>query len=182
MLRTAPPRPPLARPLVAALVALALAGPVNAQDDSEGPAADVVEAVVEAGRFGRLVAAMEASGLADELKGEGPWTLFAPTDAAFDALPDGYVDGLLDPAVRDGLVELLSYHIVRGKLATGDLAAMVDGDGMASATIDTIDGHTLVVEDQAGLRIDGAEIVGADIEAENGVVHAIDTVLLPDAS
>ena len=182
MHRAVQPFPPPARPFAVAVALLALAGSAGAQDGAEGPAADVVEAVAGAGGFGRLVAAIEASGLAAELTGEGPWTLFAPTDEAFDALPDGYVDGLLEPAVHDELVELLSYHVVRGRFATADLAGMVDDDGMASATIETLDGHTLVVEDQAGLRIDGAEILGADIEAGNGIVHAIDTVLLPDAS
>lgn len=188
-------------PATVLLLATAFAGPAIAQDaqgtrgagsdrQAKRPdtgagtdsATDIVGTVGAAGTFGKLVAAVQASGLADTLEGQGPYTLFAPTDAAFQALPDGYVDSLLDPSMHDDLVALLSYHVVPGKLSLADLQKMVGGLGLDTASIETLDGHTLVIDDEAGLSVDGATIVKPDLASTNGVVHGIDTVLLPDAS
>ena len=143
---------------------------------------DVVGSLADDGSFATLLAALEASGLADELKGAGPFTLFAPTDEAFEALPTGAVEALLQPANREDLVALLAYHVVPERLDSRALSAMVAGIGAEPSTIGTAGGKSLVVDDRVGLSIDGAAVTRPDIEATNGIVHAIDTVLLPDAS
>ncbi len=154
--------------------------PPSAENQRE---TDIVETTVAAGTFGKLVAFVQASGLDEALAGAGPYTLFAPTDAAFDALPDGYVDQLMDPAMHDDLVKLLSYHVVPEALDSAALAKLVEGIGPQTATIPTVlEGLTLVIENQVGVTVDGAEIVRPDMKATNGFVHGIDTVLLPDAS
>ena len=183
------------RPSLLLLAALAMPvahaqdEPIELGDGLAPPSADeqldtdIVETTVEAGTFRKLVAFVEAAGLDEALSGAGPYTLFAPTDEAFEALPDGFVDQLMDPAMHDDLVELLSYHVVPEAMDGAALAELVDGLGAESATIPTlIDGLTLVVESQVGVTIDGAEIVRPDMKATNGIVHGIDTVLLPDAS
>ncbi|MFT7492685.1 MAG: putative surface protein with fasciclin (FAS1) repeats, partial [Alteromonas macleodii] len=122
-----------------------------------------------AGSFTTLVAAVTAAGLVDTLKGEGPFTVFAPTDEAFAALPEGTVESLLaDP---EALTALLTYHVVAGKVMSTDLS-----NGM---TATTVNGADITIMTEAGVMINEANVTTADIEASNGVIHVIDTVLMP---
>lgn len=135
-------------------------------------AADIVETAVSAGSFKTLVAAVEAAGLVDTLKGEGPFTVFAPTDDAFAKLPAGTVEDLLKPENKDRLVAILTYHVVPGKIMSPDIA------GKTSA-VKTVQGSELTVDATDGVKVDEASVVTADIETSNGVIHVIDAVVLP---
>jgi uncharacterized surface protein with fasciclin (FAS1) repeats len=136
---------------------------------------DIVDTASAAGDFTTLVTAVEAAGLVDTLKGEGPFTVFAPTDAAFAALPEGTLDTLLDPANQDDLSSILTYHVVEGSVMAADVqpgpVTTVNG---AAFTVDTSDGVT-ITDGQGGQ----ANVVTTDIETSNGVIHVIDAVLLP---
>ena len=132
---------------------------------------DIVDTAVGAGNFTTLVAAVQAAGLVDTLKGEGPFTVFAPTDAAFAALPAGTVEDLLKPENKDKLVSILTYHVVSGKVMSGDLS-----EGMKAATVQ---GGEVTITLDGGAKVNGATISAADIEATNGVIHVIDAVILP---
>lgn len=148
-----------------ALVISLLPTTVFAQDK-----ADIVDTAVAAGDFTTLVAAVEAAGLVDALKGDGPYTVFAPTDAAFAKLPAGTVDALLaDP--KGALTQVLLYHVVPGKVMSSDLS-----NGMQAATLQ---GEDVVFSLADGAKVNNANIAAADIEASNGVIHVVDTVLLP---
>jgi uncharacterized surface protein with fasciclin (FAS1) repeats len=137
--------------------------PAFAQD------ADIVDTAVAAGSFTTLVAAVQAAGLVDTLKGPGPFTVFAPTDDAFAALPKGTVEGLLaDPAA---LAAILTYHVVSGKVMSTDLT-----NGM---TATTVNGKDVTITLDGGAKINGANIIQADIVTSNGVIHVIDSVILP---
>ena len=136
---------------------------------AEGHSKDIVDTAVEAGTFTTLVAAVEAAGLVETLKGEGPFTVFAPTDEAFAALPEGTVEGLLEDT--EALTAILTYHVVPGKVMSGDLS-----DGMMATTVNGAD-VTIGVGDS--VTVGDATVVTPDIEASNGVIHVIDTVLIP---
>lgn len=138
-----------------------------------GHSMDIVDTAVAAGSFTTLVAAVQAAGLVDTLKGEGPFTVFAPTDEAFAALPAGTVEGLLKPENLDTLVSILSYHVVSGKVMSADIA----GQELTAATVQ---GGSVTINATDGVTIDGANVVQADIEASNGVIHVIDAVLMPN--
>jgi uncharacterized surface protein with fasciclin (FAS1) repeats len=142
-------------------------GAVAAQAD------DIVDTAVAAGQFNTLVAAVQAAGLVDTLKGEGPFTVFAPTDEAFAKLPAGTVDGLLKPENLAQLVAVLTYHVVPGKVMAADIAGK-------ALSVDTVQGGALNVDATNGVKINDATVVTADVEADNGVIHVIDTVLLPE--
>jgi uncharacterized surface protein with fasciclin (FAS1) repeats len=134
-----------------------------------GHSKDIVDTAVEAGSFTTLVAAVQAAGLVDTLKGDGPFTVFAPTDEAFAALPEGTVDALLaDP---DALAAILTYHVVAGKVMSGDLS-----NNMMAATVN---GADVTIMTEGGVMVNDATVVSADIEASNGVIHVIDKVILP---
>ncbi len=133
---------------------------------------DIVDTAVEAGNFTTLVAAVEAAGLVETLKGEGPFTVFAPTDEAFAALPEGTVDSLLLPENQDQLVQILTYHVVPGKVMSTDLS----NDMMA----ETVEGSEVTIMTEGGVTVDGASVTTADIEASNGVIHVIDQVIMPE--
>jgi uncharacterized surface protein with fasciclin (FAS1) repeats len=135
---------------------------------------DIVDTAVGAGDFTTLVAAVDAAGLVETLKGEGPFTVFAPTDAAFAALPEGTVATLLEPANKDQLTAILTFHVVPGKVMSTDLS-----DGM---TATTVQGGDITVDLSDGVKINGASVVTADIETSNGVIHVIDAVILPEGS
>ena len=135
-------------------------------------AADIVDTAASAGQFTTLVAAVQAAGLVDTLKSEGPFTVFAPTDAAFAKLPAGTVEELLLPENKDKLVAVLTYHVVPGKIMSSDIAGK-------TAMVETVQGSALSVDATNGVMIDNATVTTADIEASNGVIHVIDTVLLP---
>jgi uncharacterized surface protein with fasciclin (FAS1) repeats len=134
-----------------------------------GHSMDIVDTAVGAGNFTTLVAAVEAAGLVETLKGDGPFTVFAPTDEAFAALPEGTVEALLaDP---EALAGILTYHVVAGKVMSGDLS-----DGMMAATVN---GAEITIGTEGGVTVNDANVVTADIEASNGVIHVIDAVILP---
>ncbi|MEM8823696.1 MAG: fasciclin domain-containing protein [Pseudomonadota bacterium] len=153
--------------LIALTTASALAAPVFAAD------ADIVDTAASAGSFETLLAAAEAAGLVDTLKSEGPFTVFAPTDEAFAALPEGTVESLLEPENQQQLANILLYHVVPGKVMSTDLA-----DDTEAPT--ALEGQTLTVDLDNGVAIEGATVVSADIEASNGVIHVIDAVMLPE--
>ncbi|MEO9572766.1 MAG: fasciclin domain-containing protein [Tateyamaria sp.] len=134
---------------------------------------DIVDTAVSAGSFETLVAAVQAAGLVDTLKGDGPFTVFAPTDAAFAALPEGTVETLLLPENKDQLVAILTYHVVPGKVMSTDLS-----DDMEAATVQ---GESVTIDLDNGVMVEKATVVSADIETTNGVIHVIDTVILPGA-
>jgi uncharacterized surface protein with fasciclin (FAS1) repeats len=139
---------------------------------STARAADIVDTAVSAGSFSTLVAAVKAAGLVDTLKGPGPFTVFAPTDAAFAKLPEGTVESLLKPENRDKLVAILTYHVVPGKVMSGDIAGK-------TMEVKTVQGGMIDVDARNGVMVDNAQVIGADVPASNGVIHAIDTVILP---
>jgi len=135
---------------------------------------DIVDTAVAAGSFTTLVAAVTAAGLVDTLKGAGPFTVFAPTDDAFAKLPAGTVESLVKPENRDQLVKILTLHAISGKIRAADLA----GKTLSPASVE---GEALHVDGTNGVTVNGAHVVTADIECTNGVIHVIDTVLMPKA-
>ncbi len=167
--------------VIAAAAMLALAIPAIAYDRAgksksydHKASADIVETAVAAGSFNTLVAAVQAAGLVDTLKGEGPFTVFAPTDEAFAALPEGTVEALLKPENRDQLIAVLTYHVVPGKVTAADVVKLSDAA--------TVNGASVSISTSYGkVKIDGATVVQADVMASNGVIHVIDQVILPGA-
>ncbi|MCF1708351.1 fasciclin domain-containing protein [Tabrizicola sp. J26] len=135
---------------------------------------DIVGVAASNNQFSTLVAAVQAAGLADTLKGDGPFTLFAPTDAAFAALPAGTVENLLKPENKDQLVKILTYHVVPGAVTSDQLA----GKRMNVATVEGSDVH--INATGSSVRVNNATVTQADIIASNGVIHRIDRVLLPN--
>lgn len=136
---------------------------------------NIVQVAVEAGQFNTLAAALKAAGLVETLEGPGPFTVFAPTDAAFAKLPAGTVETLL--ADKAKLTSILTYHVVSGKVMAGDI---VKSHG---ATPKTVNGQTLdIVVKDGKVYVNGAQVVTADVQASNGVIHIIDGVLLPKAA
>lgn len=139
--------------------------------EAAADAKDIVTIASEAEDFSTLVAAVKAAGLVDVLKGEGPFTVFAPTNAAFAALPEGTVEGLLMPENKEKLAAILTYHVVAGNVMAKDVAP---------GKVKTVQGSefTITVEDGT-VMVDGAKVVKTDIVASNGVIHVIDKVILP---
>ncbi len=135
-------------------------------------AADIVDTAVSAGSFNTLVAAVQAAGLVDTLKGDGPFTVFAPTDDAFSALPEGTVEDLLKPENKEKLIAVLTYHVVPGKVMSGDVSGKM-------LSVATVQGSNVDVNGMSGVSVDGANVISADIETTNGVIHVIDQVILP---
>ncbi|WP_224816255.1 fasciclin domain-containing protein [Hasllibacter sp. MH4015] len=150
--------------MLALAASIALAAPAFADAHSN----TIVDVATEAGSFTTLLAAAEAAGLVETLSGEGPLTVFAPTDEAFAALPEGTVEGLLEDT--EALTAILTYHVVSGAVMSGDLT-----DGMTAATVN---GAEITVSLDP-VMINDANVVTADIEASNGVIHVIDSVLMP---
>ena len=155
---------------LAALSAFALASPAQAQSG------DIVQTAIKAGKFKTLVAALKAAGLVSTLKGAGPFTVFAPTDAAFAKLPKGTVAMLLKPANKPKLTKILTYHVIAGAAVTAAQAM-----AMKSPTSPpTVEGKTLKIRTIGGkVRVNNATVVIPDVKATNGVIHAIDTLLMP---
>ena len=136
------------------------------------PKMDIVDTAVGAGSFNTLVAAVQAADLADTLKSEGPFTVFAPTDDAFAKLPAGTVEDLLKPENKDKLKAILTYHVVSGKVMAKDVMTMKEAK--------TVNGESVMISMDANtVMIDNAKVVQADVECSNGVIHVIDTVILP---
>jgi len=133
---------------------------------------DIVDVAQSAGTFNTLVAAVSAADLVDTLKSDGPFTVFAPTDTAFAALPAGTVETLLLPENKDQLVSILTYHVLPGKVMAADIA----GQRLSPVTVN---GQAVHVDGRNGVTVENATVVQADIAASNGVIHVIDQVLLP---
>lgn len=134
--------------------------------------ADIVDTAVAAGSFNTLVAAVQAAGLESTLRGDGPFTVFAPTDAAFAKLPAGTVDMLLQPENKHKLVDILTYHVVPGKVKSKKLAGK-------TMKVETVEGSKIFVDGREGVQIDAATVIKADIKTSNGIIHVIDTVIMP---
>lgn len=153
--------------LLASMGSLALAAPVSQEAE-----ADLVETAVADGRFSTLATALEAAGLVETLQGEGPFTVFAPTDEAFAALPEGTLEELL--ANPEALSEVLLYHVVPGEVLAADVAGLTSADTVLGQPLSiSVEGETV--------RVGAATVTETDIQAANGVIHVIDTVLLPPA-
>jgi len=153
--------------LVAISIAVASSGAFAADKD-------IVDTAVATGQFKTLAAALEAAGLVETLKGAGPFTVFAPTDAAFAALPAGTVEDLLKPENKAKLAEILTYHVVSGKVMAGDLK-----DGMKAPTVE---GGDITIDLDNGPMVNDAKVVTADVAASNGVIHVINKVIMPPNS
>ena len=162
-------------PLVVALgLALVLAQPTTAGSDYGKPAAktDIVDTAVEAGSFNTLVTAIKEAGLVDTLKGEGPFTVFAPTDEAFARLPGEQLDALL--ADKEALTAVLTYHVVPGKVMAADVAKL--------SSAETVQGQSIAIDTTEGVKVNNATVIKTDIVTSNGVIHVIDAVILPEKS
>ena len=166
--------------LIAIMLAAGLAACTTATDTSTStsaaapaPQADIVDTAVSAGTFNTLVAAVQAADLVATLKSPGPFTVFAPTDDAFAALPAGTVENLLKPENKDQLVAVLTYHVIAGKVMSGDLAGK-------RVSAPTVQGSNVDIDATGGgVTVDGANVIAADVAASNGVIHVIDKVILP---
>lgn len=153
------------------------AGAVSAAHHEGGEATanpTIVEIAVGNPDFSTLVAALQAAGLVEALSGEGPFTVFAPTNEAFAALPAGTLEMLLLPENKDKLVAILSYHVVPGKVMAADVVTLTEATSLEGDTI-------AISSSDAGVMVDGASVVATDIEASNGVIHVINAVILPNS-
>ncbi len=154
-----------------ALACLAFTTPLAQAREDAAASGDIVAVSSGAGNFKTLVAAIKAAGLVETLQGKGPFTVFAPTDEAFAKLPAGTVDDLLKPENKEKLVAILTYHVLPGKIMAADVKTM-------KAT--TVNGKKLSIKvDDGKVTVNGANVVKTDIAASNGVIHVIDTVLIP---
>lgn len=173
----------LLAPIAGVTAALALAASVGAAGSGDSASevrapeqaatANIIDTAAANGNFKTLLAAIEAAGLTSTLKGTGPFTVFAPTDAAFAALPAGTVDGLLkDPAK---LKDILLYHVVSGQVLAADAAKLTEAKTVQGSSV-------AIVASGGGITVGGAKVVTADVKASNGVIHVIDKVLLPPAA
>lgn len=131
--------------------------------------ADIIDTAVNAGSFKTLIAAVKAAGLVDTLKGPGPFTVFAPTDDAFARLPEGTVEVLLDDVSQ--LTKILTYHVLVGKVMSADMVNL--------NSVPTLEGSALSIDTSSGVKVNNATVVTPDVEADNGVIHVIDSVLIP---
>jgi transforming growth factor-beta-induced protein len=156
---------------IAGMMALALSSAVYAKP-KPAPRKGIVETAVAAGSFKTLTKALQAAGLVDTLKGKGPFTVFAPTDEAFSKLPPGTLEDLLKPENKGKLTSILTYHVVRGRVLATQLAK--------KHSIKTLNGQLLDISTNGGtVMVDNAKVVKANILCSNGVIHVIDSVLLP---
>lgn len=160
--------------LAAVAIAIPLAiGALSATASHHGAQKmDIVDVAASNGSFNTLVAAVKAAGLVDTLKGKGPFTVFAPTDAAFAKLPAGTVADLLKPENKAKLQAILTYHVLSGKVASGDIAGK-------KLSVATVQGSNVAINATKGVMVDNATVTAADIEASNGIIHVIDTVIIP---
>lgn len=153
----------------AAVLAISVGVSTTVRADSHK---DIVDTAVEAGSFQTLARALNAAGLVETLKGEGPFTVFAPTDEAFERLPEGTLEDLLKPENKDKLVAILTYHVVPGKVMASDVASM--------SSAKTVHGQSLsITENEDGVMVDDAHVIQTDIACSNGVIHVIDNVVMP---
>ena len=135
---------------------------------------NIVETAIEAGSFKTLVAAVTAAGLAETLQSEGPFTVFAPTDEAFAKIPADTITDLLKPENKEKLAGILTYHVVSGKVLAADAAKLTSAK--------TVNGQEIKIDATSGVKVNDATVTTADVEASNGVIHIIDTVLMPSAA
>ena len=156
---------------LATLLLTLTAGVAVADSAYEAPTKDIVDTAVSAGTFETLVAAVKAAGLVDTLKSDGPFTVFAPNDEAFAKLPAGTVEGLLKDPKK--LAAILTYHVVAGKNVAADV--------VAAESFETVQGQNLTVDTSDGVTIGGAKVLTTDVMTSNGVIHVIDTVLIPQS-
>jgi len=166
----------IARGALLSLLAVVGAQPLLAKTevpDEPAKPANIVETAVAAGQFKTLAAALEAAGLIDALTGEGPFTVFAPTDEAFAKLPAGTVESLLKPENKEKLKSILLYHVVPGNV-TAKQVMKLNG-----RTVKTLEGRSIKISTMHGVTVDDARVTKTDIHASNGVIHVIDTVLIP---
>lgn len=161
-----------ARIFCALVVASLLALPAIAGSSEKAAAKDIVDTAVAAGSFGTLVAAVQAAGLVDALKADGPFTVFAPTDDAFAALPAGTVENLLQPENLETLQSILTYHVVAGNFPASTL---IGNRGILTS----VQGQALNVDGRDGVTVENATVTTPDVMASNGVIHVIDAVMLP---
>ena len=134
---------------------------------------DIIDVAVGAGQFNTLAAALTAAGLVDTLKGDGPFTVFAPTDDAFAKLPEGTVEDLLKPENLDKLTAILTYHVVSGKVMAADVVKLTEAK--------TVNGSSVAIKVMDdGVKVDSANVIKTDISASNGVIHVIDSVIIPN--
>ena len=156
---------------IAALSVIAFVLPAKAGDYGKSKQ-DIVGVASSAGSFNTLVAAVQAAGLVETLQGDGPFTVFAPTDEAFAKLPAGTVENLLKPENKATLVDILTYHVVPGRVSASDLAGK-------TTTATTVEGGRVSIDGTDGVRVETAAVIQADVPASNGVIHVIDRVILP---
>ncbi len=174
-----PVRSPLLFASLAATAALAFASVAavagaggSAKDAKTMKQADIVDTAVAAGQFKTLATALQAAGLVETLKGKGPFTVFAPTDEAFAKLPAGTVENLLKPENKAELTKILTYHVVAGKVKAADVVKLSEAK--------TVEGRTVAISAKdGGVKVNDANVVSTDIMATNGVIHVIDSVILP---
>jgi uncharacterized surface protein with fasciclin (FAS1) repeats len=158
-----------------AMAAVAAVGIAVGATSARAADKDIVDTAVGAGQFNTLAAALTAAGLVETLKGAGPFTVFAPTDEAFAALPAGTVDNLLKPENKDQLTAVLTYHVVPGKVMAADVVKITEAKTVNGAMITVkVDGDTVMIND--------ARVTAADVATSNGVIHVIDKVILPPNS
>ena len=165
------------RSLLAVVLSLGMVAPTayanQHKPGEKGMPKDIVDTAVHAGGFSTLVAAVKAAGLVETLKGEGPFTVFAPTDSAFAALPEGTLTSLLKPDNKEKLQSILTYHVVAGKVLAKDVVSLSHAK--------TVQGGKLAIHTtDSGVTVNGAKVVKTDILCSNGVIHVIDAVVLPE--
>jgi uncharacterized surface protein with fasciclin (FAS1) repeats len=158
--------------VIVTVAAIALLVPVSGAPRVQAQSQDIVDTAVAAGSFKTLATALKAAGLIDTLKGKGPFTVFAPTDEAFAKLPAGTVEDLLKPENKQKLTQILTYHVVAGKVMAADVVKLKNAK--------TVNGQSVQIKVDGGtVMVDNAKVVKTDIGTSNGVIHVIDSVILP---
>jgi uncharacterized surface protein with fasciclin (FAS1) repeats len=157
------------RALIPAVIIALAAGTALASDCASKDRKDIVDTAVAAGSFNTLVTAVKEAGLVETLKGDGPFTVFAPTDEAFARLPEGTIESLLQD--KEALSNVLTYHVISGKVMASDVV------NLSSAK--TVQGQSISIDTSSGVKVDNANVIKTDIETSNGVIHVIDAVILP---
>lgn len=158
--------------LSAGILSVAACSTTTGHHTSSELQVDIVDTAIQAGSFNTLVAAVQAAGLEETLRGDGPFTVFAPTDEAFGKLPEGTVEILLKPENKEKLVSILTYHVIPGAVES----TAVIGQKLE---VDTVQGSSVSVDGSNGVKVDGANVIKADIKTSNGIIHVIDAVIMP---
>jgi uncharacterized surface protein with fasciclin (FAS1) repeats len=156
--------------IAAALVAITVVAGTAVAVQAAEPTKDIVDTALAAGNFTTLATALQAAGLVETLKGPGPFTVFAPTDQAFAKLPPGTLEALLKDKAK--LTAILTYHVVPGRVMAADVVKLTQAK--------TVEGQDLTISTEGGVKVDAANVIATDIVASNGVIHVIDTVVVPN--